>query len=478
MIDFSYRPQYEKIAAFHRSSAYERALFGGVGSGKTYALCGEAITFGLEQPGSRIVVGRKEASTLAQTTEQVFLELLPAELYGASTPRRANNHLRELILPNGTQYLFLELKDWQKFKSLNIAGLFIDEADEISEEIYQGWSQRLRQREPTKEGRQYGIDKISRRMICLASNPRGHNWMYRYFVDSSTRKEGSAYFTSTSLDNPTLPIHFVEEQLQKPVNYIRRYVMCQFDNFAGQVYPEWSHAVHLVPEPKNLKSFPIWMGMDPGIKDPTAAVWMVYDYENKRLVVVREYEKTDMNAQQHMENWRVIEKELGPISRRTADPYTNSRDRGSGLRLADIYGKGGFHFELGPVREDVRTTLLGNLIASGQLLCSERCERSFETIANAQWKDLTPQERELGLDSKEKVLRRDMHLPDAIQYGVSPVTSGFFPDKPVAPTVAAPGYPSYEEQMEAWHRERLEKLHRTIQKRSYNKSNYQEEAYY
>lgn len=50
---------------FHRSSAYERELFGAFGSGKTYAIIAEAIAWCLEQPGIRGLITRKTVPELS-----------------------------------------------------------------------------------------------------------------------------------------------------------------------------------------------------------------------------------------------------------------------------------------------------------------------------------------------------------------------------------------------------------------------------
>ena len=73
-VDFNYSPLPVHVP-FHTSLAKERAMAGAMGSGKSYALCSEAIAWCLEQPGIRGVICRKSIPALRDTTEAVFFDL-------------------------------------------------------------------------------------------------------------------------------------------------------------------------------------------------------------------------------------------------------------------------------------------------------------------------------------------------------------------------------------------------------------------
>src|SRR6476469_9427334 len=96
-ITFDYRP-IPVHEPFHRSTAYERCLFGAFGSGKTYSICAEAIAFGLEQPGSRILITRRTIPELRDTTETVFFDILPSELFRAGEAKRIGGHFERFTL--------------------------------------------------------------------------------------------------------------------------------------------------------------------------------------------------------------------------------------------------------------------------------------------------------------------------------------------------------------------------------------------
>lgn len=425
-IDFTYRPL-DVHRPFHTSNAYERALFGAFGSGKSYAIIAEAIAWCLEQPGIKGIIIRKTIPELRDTTEPIFKELLPADLWAAGEARKAGGHIESFVFPNGSILYFRSLDDWDKHRSFNVGFLCYDEANEIDLESYVGMTNRVRQEEITAEARNAGYThEITRRGIWLATNPSGKDWLYRRFAakdegDMTTDEyvEGNAYFKSTSLDNPYLPVEFVERMLNMPEQWIRRYVLCQFDDFAGRIYEDWNEAEHYVDP---IKAYPqgsiFWMGMDPGTRNPTAGLWVYVNLQTRELIGVKEYQQNYTAAVKHAEEWRRIEATLQPgrVVKRIADPNVNTVDRGTNVALSDLYRRAGYRFELGPRQERDRIPALQQLIYLRRFKVTRDCPLTFEAIKDTQWEDLTPQAKTKGADAPEKRLKRNDHLPNCAEY--------------------------------------------------------------
>ena len=425
VVELGYRP-IPIHAPFHESSAPERFLFGAFGSGKSWALCAEAIAWCLEFPGIRGMVARKTAPELRDSTEQVFFEILPVELRKAGEIRRSGGHVESFTFPNGSKVLFRSVDDWQKHKSLNIGFLAIDEADEFDEESYQGLLSRVRQREPTPEAQALGASDIGRRGVWCASNPAGHNWLWRRAVAPETRKDGVEFFRSTSFDNPYLPEEYFDYLLQYPEQWIRRYVLCTFDDFAGQIYEEWNWDEHVIRDELKLSSGSqtYWMAIDPGTRNPTAGLWVVVDYDGqisghkRSLIGVAEYRQNYQAAQQHAKEWRQIEARHKMNPRwRVADPVAMwTRDRGSNMGLDEQYRRLGFMFSKGPKDHKDRIPMLGQLIAGRRFLLTSNCPMTYEAIKNYQWEDLTAAMKRKGVDAPERPLKAEDDLVDCAQY--------------------------------------------------------------
>lgn len=461
-IDFKYKPIPVHIP-FHRSTAFERFLFGAFGSGKSYALCSEAIAWALEQPGIRGLIVRKTVPELRDTTEAVFFDILPPELRAAGEVKKRGGHISDFIFPNGSHVMFRSIDDWQKLKSLNVGFIAYDEADEFDLETYLGMKSRVRQRDPTAEGKKYGATEITRRGIWSASNPAGHNWLYHRSgiemvnADLTQVAKDAAAFRSTSFDNPYLPPEFLEELLDYPETWVKRYVLCQFDDFGGQIYEEWNWDDHTIPQadlPSNVFSSGsvFWMGMDPGIgRSPTAGLWVYVHPKTRELIGVKEYEETNVAAHVHAEAFRSIEAELrGNVNWRVGDPSLMRRDPATATSLHTTYQRLGYNFQLGPKSHGTRIPALGQMIHLRRFkVVRETCPRTYEAIKQYKWADQGPAARARGEDAPETPYKHNDHLVDCGQY----VCSRYV--RPLKPEVQGP----YDERQEL-----NDEIHRTIRK--------------
>lgn len=419
VVDFEYRPL-DVHVPFHTSTARHRALAGAMGSGKSYALCAEAIAWCLEQPGIHGLITRKTVPMLRDSTEKVFFSILPPELYMAGKTSRVSNHIAEFIFPNGSKVTFKSIQDWMEFKSWNLGFIAYDEADEFDEELFMGMSFRLRQVDPNPEAIALGYkDPITKNGTWLAFNPNGHDWLYKHFVDPETADDGTDWFRSTSFDNPYLPPATLKEYLAKPDPWVRRYVLCQFDDFAGQIYENWGWDSHVLPRPPQLTGKEIvWMGCDPGMNSPTAGLWVVVDREQRRLIGIAEYQEKGLAAINHAASWRRIEAQNKmKVAWRVADGnYITRRDPGTATRLSDQYRRLGFRFSLGSNDPRITIPSLGSLIEQARFVLSPNCPQTYEAIRDYRWEDLTPQQRAAGIDARERPLKRNTHLVECAQY--------------------------------------------------------------
>lgn len=434
-VNFDYSPMRVHYP-FHQSTSYERMLFGAFGSGKTYAIVAEAIAWCLEQPGIRGLIARKTVPELRDTTEPIFKSLMPPDLWARCEVRRSGGHIESVIFPNGSVVYFRSLDDWNKHRSLNVGFIAYDECNEIDEETYQGMASRVRQREITAEARTAGYHhEITRRGIWGATNPSGKDWLWRRFHTASPhRAKNVEMFISTTLDNPYLPPEYVESLLAYPKPWVQRYVLCQFDDFAGRIYDEWNEARHLIRQPdwklwtpSDLHGRVFWHGMDPGTQNPTAGLWVWVDAEHRRLVGVAEYEEAGLAADTHATAWRQVEaRQQMNVRWRVADPNSiTQRDRGTQMSLQTQYAKLGYNFNLGTASEKDRIPALAHLIHLNRFVVTGNCPKTFEAIKQYQWKDLTPGQRKTGEDPKETPLKKNTHLVECAQYIAGREAPGF-----------------------------------------------------
>lgn len=426
---------------FHRTNVREKALIGAVGSGKTIALCADAIMLALTQPGSRIIVARQTVPSLRDTTERELLGILstvPEEfegkqkqtLYDLCETRRMGGHVDTLMFPNGSEILFRSLDDWRKLMSLNVCGIFIDEASETDADTYLALITRLRQREPTPEALRQGTrwrEGEYRQVMALATNPNGHDWIWEYFVHAPN--PGRRYFQSTSFDNPTLYLPsgemgpYLESLLTMPEIWQKRYVWCNFDAFEGQI-------LNFTMEDNVYQHFEIpehWeraMGLDWGLRSPVAVGWWARDPKTATWYKYREWQSYDPTIQAERESYitldvhqiaqriRQIEgREV--IKYRAADPAIRIRQGTDAKSIEYWFGYYGFHFTLGAKDHPTRINSLNLMLSTGQLKISSACPMTHIAYQQYRWEKLRTTR---DVDQPERPRKKDDHLVDADQY--------------------------------------------------------------
>ena len=221
-IDFSlyYQPKPKQLIAHKCRAKY--MLFGGaLGGGKSYFLCAEAIKNAMKFKGNRLVLVRKELSVLRRTTLITFFSICPKEII-----KSFNQTSLEVTFINNSKLLFLDAniaKDpmLQKIKGLEIGWFGIDEANEVSVEVYNMLKTRLRWVLPNKQTPRYEGR--------LTSNPEPC-WLIPTFIQSTNPDE--VYIQSLTTDNYDENSEYVitlKEAFKDNPKFLRKYL-----------YADWS----------------------------------------------------------------------------------------------------------------------------------------------------------------------------------------------------------------------------------------------
>jgi hypothetical protein len=458
-VEFPYNP-FPVHVPLHLSRAREKAIIGAVGSGKTIAMCADCIGVCLEQPGTRAGVFRQSVPSLRDTTEFEFVSLLselPVDedawedgsvktlmdvIESLDGVRREAGHIRSIVFPNYSEVHFQSLDKWQKHMGRNMAWIGIDEASEVTVDSYLGLMTRLRQKQPTPRARRMGYkwdpDNVRQHMV-LAANPDGHNWIWDYFVNyKPTRKhveDGTVrrWFKSTTFDNPTFfdangePDAFIKSLLTMPELWVRRYVLCEFDTFEGQILPfTRDQHVHLHFEPP--EDWERAMGLDWGLRNPCAASWWARKPGTTQWKKYREWmSHNPMNELErqlssamtvhqvagHLKRLEVVNGKKENIKYRVADPAIQQRTADAGKSVYYWFGTHGLHFQMGIKDYGSRINSLIQLLVSGDLTISDHCEITIAQYEQYRWSKLSVARE---TDGPERPHKKDDHLVDADEY--------------------------------------------------------------
>lgn len=238
--DFIFRP--ERYTAFS----------GGFGAAKTFAGCIKGILLSAIFPGNKGLVSRETYPELRDATRKTFLDLVPL-----SWILDWNKTENILVLRNGSQIIFRPLDEVKKHRSSEYGWFFIDQAEETEESDFLDLIGRLRHPVP----RQYGF---------IASNPDGHNWIWKRFFD---KPEKDFYgINTTTFDNPTLDPSYLKSMLDNyPKEWCDKFIYGSHEVKSGVILSEYSD--DLIVDPFIIPSG--WIkgrGMDWGVDKPCTRV--------------------------------------------------------------------------------------------------------------------------------------------------------------------------------------------------------------
>lgn len=281
---------------------------GAFACGKTTVLCAKIIGLLMGVHGNMGYMGRQDGKALSASTLQTLLEMLPSHYY---TKNEQKGFLKIRAEYGGSKLFFGDFKDLNDLKNIPLGFFAIDQAEEVSEEVWKYLAGRLRRKVPilAENGkRQYIVqgdcidwniahvtpcyagdvkcrtcghlltrftEQIDRKtgkrpwdLICYPQfgfavcNPEGpSHWIYRYFSglpgakgqwSKGTRKDFKGFHADIydGLSAGFIQEEYVTslERLYEHTEHMReRYLLGHWVEAEGLVYPAWDTSVHALP---------------------------------------------------------------------------------------------------------------------------------------------------------------------------------------------------------------------------------------
>ena len=152
---------------FHDSEARFKGFSGPIGSGKSQALCQEAIRLSYINPGRTGLIGAPTYPMLRDATLTSFLEVL-----GSNGIRHELNKSELVLVMKDTRsrIYFRAVDDFERLRGTNLSWFGVDELTYTTEEAWLRLEGRLR-------------DPRAKRLCGFAVwTPKGFDWVYRRFI--------------------------------------------------------------------------------------------------------------------------------------------------------------------------------------------------------------------------------------------------------------------------------------------------------
>lgn len=152
---------------FHQLEARFKGFSGPIGSGKSLALCQEAIRLSYMNPGRLGLLGAPTYPMLRDATQATLFEILDASRITYDHSKAEN---AAVIKDTRSRILFRPVDEFERLRGTNLAWFGLDELTYTQEEAWLRLEGRLRDPKATR--------------LCgfAVWTPKGYDWVYRRFI--------------------------------------------------------------------------------------------------------------------------------------------------------------------------------------------------------------------------------------------------------------------------------------------------------
>lgn len=356
-------------------------LYGGAGSGKSVVIAQKKLIRVMKEPGHRILVVRKVATTLR---ESVFALIKSTIIkWKVSHLFSINKTDMTITCANGNQILFTGLDDVEKLKSIaDISSIWIEEASEIDQGDFEQLNLRLRGNMPNYK------------QICISFNPiNAMHWLKSWFFDREV--PSTTILRTTFLDNKFIDDDYKSVLLAmkdtNPNGY-KVYCLGEWGVYEGQFFNMWDTDKHVCKPFPIPKEWPRIRSIDWGSYRPYAVGWYAIDYDGRAWKYRELYGYggkanlgTKETAQQVAKKIRAIEKAAGEENvYGIADPACWIKTGSSGPSIAEDFSLEGVGVSKADNDrrqgwEQMKTRLIG-IDGKPWLIHFDTCVHSIRTI--------------------------------------------------------------------------------------------------
>jgi Terminase large subunit, T4likevirus-type, N-terminal/Terminase RNaseH-like domain len=219
-------------ARFHESAARFKGFSGPIGSGKSQALCQEAIKLAYLNTGRLGLLGAPTYPMLRDATQTTLFEILDRSRIPYEHSKAENT---VTLKDTGSRILFRAVEEFDRLRGTNLAWFGLDELTYTQEEAWVVLEGRLR-------------DPKATRLCGFATwTPKGFDWVYQRFVQE--RVEGYEVIVAEPFENRYLleriPDFYERLKRSYDAKFYEQEVMGKYISLgAGLVYHAFNRAEH------------------------------------------------------------------------------------------------------------------------------------------------------------------------------------------------------------------------------------------
>jgi hypothetical protein len=251
---------------FHDSTARFKGFSGPIGSGKSQALCHEALKLSYINAGRTGLIGAPTFPMLRDATQAALLEILQANRIPHEW-NRAENFL--VLRETKSRILFRAVEEFERLRGSNLAWFGLDELTYTSEEAWLRLEGRLRD------------PKAARLCGFAVWTPKGYDWVYERFV--AQKVDGYELITAPAFENRYLleriPDYYERLKNSYDAKFYQQEALGQYLSLnADKVYYAFERAGNVSGEVVGDERRPLLWALDFNV-DPMSSVIAQMDGE-------------------------------------------------------------------------------------------------------------------------------------------------------------------------------------------------------
>lgn len=403
-----------------------KGVFGGFGSGKSFAIIEDVIKHCLITPGAYVGVIGFTFRQIRRNFIKDFNEIMPVKFMKISGNQKTPGfNASEMLytLKNGAKIELITADMEGKVRGLNASKIVILEASNVSGKIQETAKSRLRNiaamipkvdeegeiiyEEHKSTGEKIPVIESSWINMVYESNPDsgyirtelllkanrvqfyGESYeKYAYRLDEID-EEISMHISATNA-NPYLPPNYVEDNTRTmPYHEIRRFYYGSFLFGEHMVYPRFNEiVVDPYPIDFNDKNIYVIIGYDYGLANKSAFTFSAVNFRTNKIIVYDELGVVNMSVKEIAKEYRkklsvIPEGKLLFLPKMDAKSYNK---RGADLvTIGSMFEDVGLLFD--PIQEshEARTMKLNSLIESHQIQVFRTCTNLIEEVTGYKW---------------------------------------------------------------------------------------------
>lgn len=419
-MNIDFYPANTKQKKFMESDKRFILLSGSVGSGKSLPICQKIFMFGLIYPGNRILLCRKESTSLKASTLVTLLEqVIPSEMIVSYDKVEGIIKFRTQV-PGITSSIVLSGLDKKadnnyptKIGSTEYGAIAVDEISELSEEDFQALSSRLRYKIPRKtflickragfypEWLTYEMfDEQMVRQMFGATNPEGPtHFLYRMFFEE--KDEDREVICSSVYENPYADKKYIKA-LESTLTGLRRERLLygkwvQAEGIIYDCFENDKNVIDINLSADLMKYKYFFGGADSNFPLPRAGLICATTTDEVHILDEFYQEGT------HPEDLGQWFSDFGTHYKNTIDVFHDPSDPEAIVKI-NAYPGVTCDKAMNPVLPGI--DVVYRYLETGKLKVSSKCKTVIRHLQSYKWK------------KDEQPDKRDDHLMDALRYAI------------------------------------------------------------